>query len=141
MQAANIIATLTHAPGGYIYPNEIEIHWGLLIVIYPYVTGLVAGAFILASLVKVFNVKELQPVYRMALLTALAFTGCSKGESNPAETLPDQSSSQQSRNPDTGEPATCPVRGPQVSPEWSGAEPWEQESLHLKPCLGDTRLV
>lgn len=58
---------------GYIYPNEIELQWGLLIVIYPYVTGLVAGAFILASLVKVFNVKELQPVYRIALLTALAF--------------------------------------------------------------------
>lgn len=58
---------------GYIYPNEIELHWGLLIVIYPYVTGLVAGAFILASLVKVFNVKELRPTYRMSLLTALAF--------------------------------------------------------------------
>ncbi len=58
---------------GYIYPNEIELHWGLLVVIYPYLTGLVAGAFILASLVKVFNVKELQPTYRIALLTALAF--------------------------------------------------------------------
>ncbi|UCG53782.1 MAG: polysulfide reductase NrfD [Candidatus Latescibacterota bacterium] len=58
---------------GYIYPNEIELHWGILIVIYPYVTGLVAGAFILASLVKVFDVKELQPTYRMSLLTALAF--------------------------------------------------------------------
>ena len=58
---------------GYIYPNEIELHWGLLVVIYPYVTGLVAGAFILASLVKIFNVKELQPTYRMSLLTALAF--------------------------------------------------------------------
>jgi len=58
---------------GYIYPNEIELHWSLLIVLYPYITGLVAGAFILASLVKVFNVKELQPVYRISLLTALAF--------------------------------------------------------------------
>ena len=58
---------------GYIYPNEIELHWGLLVVIYPFVTGLVAGAFILASLVKIFNVKELQPTYRMSLLTALAF--------------------------------------------------------------------
>ncbi|MFH1525409.1 MAG: NrfD/PsrC family molybdoenzyme membrane anchor subunit [Bacteroidota bacterium] len=58
---------------GYIFPNEIELHWGLLVVIYPYLTGLVAGAFILASLVKVFNVKELQPTYRMSLLTALAF--------------------------------------------------------------------
>ena len=58
---------------GFIYPNEIELHWNLLIVIYPYVTGLVAGAFILASLVKVFRVKEVQPTYRLSLLTALAF--------------------------------------------------------------------
>lgn len=58
---------------GYIYPNEVELYWRILIVVYPYVTGLVAGAFILASLVKVFNVKELQPTYRLSLLTALAF--------------------------------------------------------------------
>lgn len=58
---------------GFIYPNEIELHWNLLIVIYPYITGLVAGAFILASLVKVFKVKEVQPTYRLSLLTALAF--------------------------------------------------------------------
>ena len=58
---------------GYIFPNEIELHWGLLVVIYPYLTGLVAGAFILASLVKVFNVKELQPTYRISMITALAF--------------------------------------------------------------------
>ena len=37
---------------GFIYPNETELQWGLLIVIYPYITGLVAGAFILASLEK-----------------------------------------------------------------------------------------
>jgi len=42
-------------------------------VVYPYITGLVAGAFILASLVKVFNVKEVQPTYRLSLLTALSF--------------------------------------------------------------------
>jgi len=58
---------------GYIYPNEIELQWGLLIVLYPYITGLVAGAFILASLERVFNVREVQPTYRLALLTALAF--------------------------------------------------------------------
>ena len=58
---------------GYIYPNEIELHWGILVVIYPYITGLVAGAFILASIVKIFNVKEVQPTYRISLLTALAF--------------------------------------------------------------------
>ncbi|HUO78899.1 MAG TPA: NrfD/PsrC family molybdoenzyme membrane anchor subunit [Steroidobacteraceae bacterium] len=58
---------------GFIYPNEVETHWSILIVIYPYITGVVAGAFILASLVKVFNVVEVQPIYRLALLTALAF--------------------------------------------------------------------
>jgi len=66
---ASILSQVT----GYIYPNEIEAHWGLLIVIYPYITGLVAGAFILASLEKVFRVKEVEPTYRLALLTALAF--------------------------------------------------------------------
>lgn len=58
---------------GYIYPNEFELHWGLLIVVYPYLTGLVAGAFILASLARVFHVKEVEPTYRLSLLTALAF--------------------------------------------------------------------
>lgn len=58
---------------GYIYPNEYELQWSLLIVLYPYLTGLVAGAFILASLERVFNVKELVVVYRLSLLTALAF--------------------------------------------------------------------
>lgn len=58
---------------GFIYPNEIELHWGILIVLYPFITGLVAGAFILASLERVFNVKEIQPTYRLSLLTALAF--------------------------------------------------------------------
>ncbi len=58
---------------GYIYPNELDLQWGLLIVLYPYITGLVAGAFILASLERVFNVKVLKPTYQLALLTALAF--------------------------------------------------------------------
>ena len=58
---------------GYIYPNEYELQWSLLIVVYPYLTGLVAGAFILASLARVFNVKDVQPTYRLSLVTALAF--------------------------------------------------------------------
>jgi Ni/Fe-hydrogenase subunit HybB-like protein len=58
---------------GYIYPNEIELHWGILIVLYPYITGLVAGAFILASLERVFKVTVLKPTYHLALLTALSF--------------------------------------------------------------------
>ena len=58
---------------GFIYPNEVELQWGLLIVLYPYITGLVAGAFILASLERVFKVEAVRPTYRLALLTALAF--------------------------------------------------------------------
>jgi predicted membrane protein len=58
---------------GYIYPNEIELYWSVLIVQYPYITGLVAGAFILASLERVFKVTVLRPTYHIALLTALAF--------------------------------------------------------------------
>src|SRR5512135_2986111 len=58
---------------GYVYPNEFELQWGILIVLYPYLTGLVAGAFILASLARVFNVREVEPTYRLSLLTALAF--------------------------------------------------------------------
>ncbi len=65
--------SLLYAVRGFMYPNEVELQWSILIVLYPYITGLVAGAFILASLVRVFDVKELQPAYRLSLLTALAF--------------------------------------------------------------------
>jgi Ni/Fe-hydrogenase subunit HybB-like protein len=58
---------------GYMYPNEITLYWSVLIVLYPYITGLVAGAFILASLERIFNVEAVKPTYRLALLTALSF--------------------------------------------------------------------
>jgi Ni/Fe-hydrogenase subunit HybB-like protein len=58
---------------GYMYPNERTLYWSILIVLYPYITGLVAGAFILASLVRVFRVESVRPTYRLALLTALSF--------------------------------------------------------------------
>ena len=52
---------------GYIYPNEISLQWGILIVLYPYITGLVAGAFIMASLERVFKVTVLKPTYELVL--------------------------------------------------------------------------
>ncbi len=58
---------------GYVYPNEIELNWSILIVLYPYITGLVAGAFILASLERIFKVRILKPTYGIALLTAFSF--------------------------------------------------------------------
>jgi predicted membrane protein len=64
---------LLHSVEGYMYPNEVELQWSVLIVLYPFITGLVAGAFILASLERVFKVEAVRPTYRLALLTALAF--------------------------------------------------------------------
>ncbi len=58
---------------GFMYPNEVSLYWSVLIVLYPFITGLVAGAFILASLERVFRVEAVKPTYRLALLTALAF--------------------------------------------------------------------
>ena len=62
-----------HGVEGFMYPNEIELQWSVLIVLYPFITGLVAGAFILASLERIFRVEAVKPTYRLALLTALSF--------------------------------------------------------------------
>jgi Ni/Fe-hydrogenase subunit HybB-like protein len=65
--------SVIHGVQGFMYPNEWELQWSVLIVLYPFITGLVAGAFILASLERVFRVEAVKPTYRLALLTALAF--------------------------------------------------------------------
>src|SRR6516225_10191700 len=77
-ELTNVVLEVLPRFEGYVYPNESGPHplWGFLIVLYPYITGLVAGAFIMASLVRVFNVRALEPVYRLALLTALSFLLC-----------------------------------------------------------------
>src|SRR5690242_18807920 len=77
-EVTNIVVETLPQFQGYVYPNEASFHpvWSTLIVIYPYITGLVAGAFIMASLVRVFKVKALEPVYRLSMLTALAFLLC-----------------------------------------------------------------
>jgi Ni/Fe-hydrogenase subunit HybB-like protein len=56
---------------GYAYPNETVLPWSVLIVVYPYLTGLVAGAFTVSSLYQVFGLKQLRPVAHFALLTSL----------------------------------------------------------------------
>jgi len=56
---------------GYVYPNETVIPWTLLIVVYPYLTGLVAGAFTISSLYQVFGFHQLRPVAHFALLVSL----------------------------------------------------------------------
>jgi len=58
---------------GFLFPNDVHIMWGLMIVLYPYVTGLVAGAFIVSSLYHVFGREELRPVSRLSMVASLAF--------------------------------------------------------------------
>ena len=56
---------------GFVYPNEF-IYWSIQIVMYPYMTGLVAGAFVLSSLYHVFGQKDLQGIARFSLVFSLA---------------------------------------------------------------------
>lgn len=58
---------------GYVLPNQAHIYWTSMIVLYPYITGIVAGAFIISSLHHVFDKDELKPVSRFAMVMAFAF--------------------------------------------------------------------
>ncbi len=60
----------------FVFPNDLHVHWSLMIVLYPYITGIVAGAFIVSSLYHVFSIKQLKPISRYSLVFALAFLCC-----------------------------------------------------------------
>jgi len=55
----------------FCYPNEY-IYWTIQIVMYPFMTGLVAGAFVLSSLYHVFGVKQLKEIARFSLVFSFA---------------------------------------------------------------------
>ena len=55
----------------FVYPNEY-IYWSVQIVMYPFMTGLVAGAFVLSSLYHVFDIKQLRDMARFALVFSFA---------------------------------------------------------------------
>ena len=55
----------------FVYPNEF-IYWAIQIVMYPFVTGLVAGAFVLSSLYHVFGQKDLKDIAQFSLVFSLA---------------------------------------------------------------------
>jgi Ni/Fe-hydrogenase subunit HybB-like protein len=61
---------------GYVYPNETVIPWSVLIVVYPYLTGLVAGAFTVSSLYHVFGMQQFKVVSKFAMLMALCLMLC-----------------------------------------------------------------
>lgn len=58
---------------GFVFPNEVHVHWTVMIVLYPYITGLVAGAFIVSSLYHLFGQRELRTVARFALASSFVF--------------------------------------------------------------------
>lgn len=58
---------------GFSFPNDIHIIWSLMIVLYPYLTGIVAGAFVISALYHLFGRKELEPIARLSLATSFAF--------------------------------------------------------------------
>ncbi len=55
----------------FVYPNEFVV-WSIQIVMYPYMTGLVAGAFVLSSLYHVFGNKELKKIATFSLIFSFA---------------------------------------------------------------------
>lgn len=55
----------------FVLPNEY-IYWSIQIVMYPFMTGLVAGAFVLSSLYHVFGIKQLKDMARFALVFSFA---------------------------------------------------------------------
>jgi Ni/Fe-hydrogenase subunit HybB-like protein len=55
----------------FVYPNEY-IYWSVQIVMYPFMTGLVAGAFVLSSLYHLFGIKQLKDIARFSLVFSFA---------------------------------------------------------------------
>jgi Ni/Fe-hydrogenase subunit HybB-like protein len=58
---------------GYLFPNDVHISWSLMIVMYPLITGLVAGSFLVSSFYHVFGRQEFKPLARLALAASLCF--------------------------------------------------------------------
>jgi Ni/Fe-hydrogenase subunit HybB-like protein len=60
---------------GYVFPNEPpgEVLWGVIIVLYPFMTCMVDGCAFIASVPFLFKNKKLRPISRLALLCSLSF--------------------------------------------------------------------
>ena len=57
----------------YIFPNNEIVWWSILIVVYPYLTGLIAGAFVVSGLSHVFKIREFKSISNFALIAAFSF--------------------------------------------------------------------
>ena len=70
-QAMHVHGELWTVKELFVLPNEY-IYWSIQIVMYPFMTGLVAGAFVLSSLYHVFGVKQLKEIARFSLVFSFA---------------------------------------------------------------------
>lgn len=72
----HVLAAIATTAEGYVFPNDLQVHWSLMIVLYPYITGILAGAFIVSSMYHVFRIQTLKPLAGFSLLFAFAFLTC-----------------------------------------------------------------
>ena len=70
-QAMHVHGELWTVKELFVLPNEY-VYWSIQIVMYPFMTGLVAGAFVLSSLYHVFGVKQLKEIARFSLVFSFA---------------------------------------------------------------------
>ena len=54
----------------FLFPNDVHPAWSIMIVLYPYITGLVAGTFVVSSLFFVLGRTAIKPVAQLALVTS-----------------------------------------------------------------------
>ncbi|MHB8232357.1 MAG: NrfD/PsrC family molybdoenzyme membrane anchor subunit [bacterium] len=54
------------------YGTLENIYWGLPIVIYPFLSGLLAGSFVVGALYHLFHVEKLKPVSQLSLIASFA---------------------------------------------------------------------
>ncbi len=57
----------------FVFPNDVHVAWTIMVVVYPYMTGVVAGTFVISALYHVFHYDVLKPVARLALVTSFCF--------------------------------------------------------------------
>ncbi len=54
------------------YGTLENIYWGLPIVIYPFLSGLLAGSFVVGALYHLFHMEKLKPISKLALIASFA---------------------------------------------------------------------
>ena len=64
------------APTSFVFPNDVHPAWSIMIVLYPFMTGLVLGNFVVSALYFGFRRRVFEPVARLALVTSLCFCAC-----------------------------------------------------------------